>query len=399
MFLPASGETRNIRANGCKLKCSWGGTMSRSIQVKAVRCCLSLSTILFTNATLAQVASSTEGSSSSTIGVDEIIVTAQKRSESINKVPMSITALTADSLSDRGINRPEDLQKVVPGFTYTETASGTPVYTLRGIGFYDSSIAAAPAVSIYADQIPYTTSSMARLGTYDLVRVEVLKGPQGTLFGANSTGGAVNYIAAQPTSTLQAGGSIEYSRFATFRGAGYISGPLGQTLEGRLAFQITQGGDWQKSATRGDTLGQRDQFAGRLLLNWNPADGVAFKLNLNGWRDRSDTQQPQLLAITTSNPAACDPANPVVCVRPDVAASPDNPTNARTADWDPTYHYRRNDYFYLSAVSPALSDGWRRNPVPDRRHLSGRADRILFPGIAPRQFRRRQTALDLGRQL
>ncbi|HUD93469.1 TonB-dependent receptor plug domain-containing protein [Sphingobium sp.] len=138
-------------------------------------------------------------------GLGDIIVTAQKREQAINDVPLSITAASGEKLANQGVTNVSDLVKIVPGFNYTESAFATPVYTLRGIGFYDTSLAAKPTVSIYQDQVPIPFSIMTRGATLDLERVEVLKGPQGTLFGSNATGGAINYIAAKPTSTFKAG--------------------------------------------------------------------------------------------------------------------------------------------------------------------------------------------------
>ena len=140
--------------------------------------------------------------------LSEIIVTAQKREQSINSVGMSITAATGDRLADLGITGPEDLGKIVPGFVYTASGLQTPVYSIRGIGFYESSLAAAPAVSVYMDQAPLVSPMMALGSSLDIERVEVLKGPQGTLFGENSTGGAVNYIAAKPTQEFESGASV-----------------------------------------------------------------------------------------------------------------------------------------------------------------------------------------------
>lgn len=87
-------------------------------------------------------------------GVGDIVVTARKRLERSNDVGMSISALTGDSLIERGITTPEQLVKVVPGFTYSRSTYGSPVYTLRGIGFNESSLAVAPAVSAYVDEVP-----------------------------------------------------------------------------------------------------------------------------------------------------------------------------------------------------------------------------------------------------
>jgi outer membrane receptor protein involved in Fe transport len=122
-------------------------------------------------------------------------------------------------LTEQGVTDVSDLVKVVPGFNFTESAYATPVYTLRGIGFYDTSLAAKPTVSIYQDQVALPFSIMTRGATLDLERVEVLKGPQGTLFGSNATGGAINYIAAKPTATFKAGFDAGVNNFGEFRAA------------------------------------------------------------------------------------------------------------------------------------------------------------------------------------
>jgi iron complex outermembrane recepter protein len=153
----------------------------------------------------------------------DIIVTATKRSESVNKVAMSITAASGDDLAAAGIKSADDLGKIVPGFTFTQSAYSTPVYSLRGVGFYNYDIASTPTVTVYQDEAPLPFSAMSRGASFDLERVEVLKGPQGLLFGSNSTGGAVNYIAARPTKTLKAGmpgtvGSMHGSSADSFQG-------------------------------------------------------------------------------------------------------------------------------------------------------------------------------------
>ena len=168
-------------------------------------------------------------------GLGDIVVTAQKREQAINDVPLSITAASGEKLANQGITNVADLVKIVPGFNYTESAFATPVYTLRGIGFYDTSLAAKPTVSIYQDQVPIPFSIMTRGATLDLERVEVLKGPQGTLFGSNATGGAINYIAAKPTSTFKAGLDAGLDSFGQVSGGGFISGPISDTLSARVA--------------------------------------------------------------------------------------------------------------------------------------------------------------------
>ncbi|WP_209047604.1 TonB-dependent receptor [Rhizorhabdus histidinilytica] len=273
-------------------------------------------------------------------GLQEIVVTAQKRSENINKVGISITAVGSEDLAQRGVADVSDLVKVVPGFNYTPSAYGTPVYTLRGIGFYETSLGAAPAVSIYVDEVPLPFSAMATGAALDLERVEVLKGPQGTLFGGNSTGGAINYIAAKPTPDFRAGADLTYGRFDRAEIKGYVSGPLSDTLEARLAVQYTHSGDWQRSYTREDGLGKGNVLIGRLLLKWEPSDRLTVNLNVNGWRDKTDTQAAQLVAAVSPNAA----------VRALLDNYPDAPASNRAADWDPGKDFERNNGYWQASA-------------------------------------------------
>src|SRR6266404_2517776 len=183
-------------------------------------------------------------------GLAEIVVTAEKRSESINKVGLAISALSGDSLRDLNIHSVQDLTQVVPGLTYAASLLDTPVYSLRGVGFYETTLAAYPDVSVYVDQVPLAFPVLTGNVGLDLERVEVLKGPQGILFGQNSTGGAINYIAAKPTDTQQAGIDVGYSRFATSTVDGFLSGPLTDTLAARLSFMSDQSGPWQHTYFR-----------------------------------------------------------------------------------------------------------------------------------------------------
>lgn len=258
-------------------------------------------------------------------GVGEIIVTAQKRSESVNSVPMSITAVTGDQLLTRGVNTPADLVKVLPSLQVTQTQKGNPVYTLRGIGFFDGTQGSRPTVGLYIDEVELPFSSMARGATLDLERVEVLKGPQGTLFGQNATGGVVNYIAAKPTNDWRYGGSVTMGRFSEGNLQGYISGPLSDTLSVRFAGKQEFGSGWQKSYTRDDTLGDIDVTTARLQLDFHPSDRVKFLLNLNGFNDRSESPAAVLLEVRSRVPGA---------LPSQFDGYPLPPRDTRAADWD-----------------------------------------------------------------
>src|SRR5258708_16549981 len=105
---------------------------------------------------------------------------------------------------------------------------------------------------------------------YEVERVEVLKGPQGTLFGQNSTGGAINYIAAKPTDTFAAGGTVTYGNYNLLQSTGYISGPLADGLTARLSADALHRDDWQYSFTPNDTIGHQSYFPRRFPLHSHP---------------------------------------------------------------------------------------------------------------------------------
>jgi outer membrane receptor protein involved in Fe transport len=271
----------------------------------------------------AQAAASTANNAP---GLGEIVVTANKREQNLNKVGLSISALSSQQLAVQHVATVADLARVTPGMTFAPTPNSTPVYTIRGVGFYETSLAAYPDVSTYIDQAPLPLPIMSSLTAFDLERVEVLKGPQGTLFGNNATGGAINFIAAKPTSKPTGGLEFGYGRFNTLSASGFVSGPLTDTLLARFAFNTVYSKDgWQKSFTRNDTLGQQNNYAGRLLLDWTPTSRLKFSLNLNAWVDKNDPQAPQKIVNTPQNPAP---------VGYPVLTYPNAPANARAADWD-----------------------------------------------------------------
>jgi len=275
------------------------------------------------------------------VGVSEIVVTAQKREQKINDVPMSITAVTGDDLAQRGVTNVADLTKIVPSFTFAQGTGLTPVYVLRGVGLFIGGVASSPAVSVYVDEAPLPFTVMTKTAGLDVERVEVLKGPQGTLFGQNSTGGAINYIAAKPTSTLQAGGSFTYDRFGKADATGFISGPITDTLKARFAARVIEGGAWQQSLTRpGDTLGDARDLQARIMLDWQAAERVNFVLSLTADRDNSDTIAGQLAAIAPVFPAKV----------PGLLDEPISPSKPRAADWTPSQVMQYRDRFYQVAL-------------------------------------------------
>jgi outer membrane receptor protein involved in Fe transport len=272
--------------------------------------------------------------------LEEVIVTANKREESINKVGLTIKALGGAQLEQQHVASLADLAVAVPGLTFTQTDSNTPVYTLRGIGFYDTTLGAYPSVSVYLDQAPLSFPTLTKLTLFDIERVEVLKGPQGTLFGNNATGGAINYIAAKPTRDFKTGISLDEGRFDTFTTDAFISGPLTKNLLGRFAIKVESGNGWQESISRpGDSNGAPETFAARLLFDWRPFEALRVQTNLNAWLDRSQPPAAQFVEFIPNFPAPNQP--------PLVPNAVDDP---RLADWTPYTRPEANNRLTQAAV-------------------------------------------------
>lgn len=280
----------------------------------------------------------------STADEGEIIVTAQRRAQALTDVGISMSVLSTEAIADRGVVNAADLSKVVAGFTAADSALNVPIYTLRGVGFNEGSLGANATVGVYVDEVPLAYPAMSQGALLDLQRIEVLKGPQGTLYGQNSTGGTINYIANKPGNTPEGALSLSYARFNTMRGQAAVGGPIGDTVKARIAADFTLGSDWQRSITRpNDTLGQVNRGAIRALVSWEPTSALTVDLNLNGWYDRSDTLALQLIQFTPARPANV----PLV---PQVFNAPLKPGNARAADWTPGAGYRRDDRFVQAAL-------------------------------------------------
>jgi outer membrane receptor protein involved in Fe transport len=258
--------------------------------------------------------------------LQEVVVTANKREERLSTVGLTVSVLGASELTNNQITSLADIAKTIPGLSYANSANGTPVYTLRGVGFYETSIGSYPTVSIYQDQVPLSFPVLTRHSAFDLDRIEVLKGPQGTLFGQNSTGGAINYIAAKPTRDLEGSASVSYGRFNDVLGEAYLSGPINDQLRARLAVQSERADGWQYSSSRPDDHnGRIDYDTTRFQLDFTPGDRVHFLVAINAWWDRSDTQAPQFFGFNLQQPV----------IGPDLKSSQISSAAVRRADWTP----------------------------------------------------------------
>jgi len=216
------------------------------------------------------------------VAIEEIVVTAQKRAESLQKVPVSITALSADELAARQIRAPEDLVMGVPNLqSNAAIGDGVPIFSLRGISMSDFSFAQNGPIATYYDEVYKGNFALLGLNLFDLERVEVLKGPQGTLYGKNTTGGAINLISRKPDFTTGGNLSLGYGNFDHFMADGAAQTALSEVLAARVAFTFERGDGWMKNVSPGKSdLNAVRQYGVRGTLLYRPSDTVDVTLRL-----------------------------------------------------------------------------------------------------------------------
>lgn len=227
--------------------------------------------------------------------VEEIVVTAQRREQSVNDVPISISAYNGDLVRELGVRSAEDLQMLTPGLEVSSSGGvGTKVWTIRGVGFSDYSTSASSTVGVYVDEVAIPYPVMSTGAFFDVDRIEVIKGPQGDLFGRNTTAGQVSVVSRKPTDTFEAGASLGFARYETVDFEGFLSGPLSDSMRARLAVATTQSGEgWQRSATRpNDKLGEIDRVAVRGMLDWDLGERTNLLLKVQVNDDQSDNIAP-----------------------------------------------------------------------------------------------------------
>ncbi|GAB3102793.1 TonB-dependent receptor [Pseudomaricurvus hydrocarbonicus] len=205
--------------------------------------------------------------------LEEVIVTARRRDESLANVPIAISAMSADQLQQRQVRTDSDLQVAVPGLTIRQTQGNNSLtYSIRG-QTADTFSGSPSAVVTYFNDVPLTIASSSSL--FDLESVQVLKGPQGTLFGRNATGGAVLFNSAAPKDELGASLSLRAGNYDTREIDGMLNIPLiDNTLLLRAAVNTLEKDGYIENLFNGDDLGDIDRTSGRVSLTWRPTDSL-----------------------------------------------------------------------------------------------------------------------------
>lgn len=212
-------------------------------------------------------------------GIAEIVVTAQKVAENVQDVPIAITAITSERLETTGVTSLEGLTQLVPSVSFRKgTTSANSAIVMRGVGTITFSIAAEPSVSTVVDGVVLSRSGQAFMDLVDAERLEVLRGPQGTLFGKNASAGLVNIVSKGGTDTLQAEARLEAFDDDEYRLRGAISGPLAENLTGRItAFYGSYDGNITNiNGGRRNTINGYEHYGARGILDYNNG-GTRFR--------------------------------------------------------------------------------------------------------------------------
>jgi iron complex outermembrane receptor protein len=216
---------------------------------------------------------------------EEIVVTAQKRAQSSQDVPIALSAYTGDHLKQIGAADFKGLTNMTPGFSVSGGSDAFPRSYIRGIGSNDTGIGADPSVGVYIDGIYASRNGGALTELMDIARIEVLKGPQGTLFGRNSIGGAISIVTEETSEELNGEISMELGKYDNQHAKGIINLPLIEdTLYLRASGSIQQRDGWQENTEGGEYGNSRDRANGRLKLTWLPSEAVEVDFSSNWGR-------------------------------------------------------------------------------------------------------------------
>jgi iron complex outermembrane receptor protein len=239
---------------------------------------LPVSTLLL--ATLANAAS-----------LEEVVVTAQRREQNLQDVGVSVTAFSGDQIRKLGFTNSIDVIAQTPNLSFgTPTGEGNNAsLTLRGVGLSDFNDNNEGPVAVYVDDVYVSALSGVTFQLFDIDRVEVLRGPQGTLYGRNTTGGLVHFVTAKPTEEMQGYVEVTAAENSQFKVEGAISGSLTENMQGRLSFAHNEHDGYVKNRGPGtNDANNTDNNTGRLQLAIQPSESVDILLNVHGSKNDAD---------------------------------------------------------------------------------------------------------------
>lgn len=241
----------------------------------------------------------------------EVIVTAQKRVERLQDVPLAVTAVSGDALAERQINDTNSLVRAVPSLSFQQGVN--PISTsfrVRGVGTAVLGLGVEPAVSIVVDGVVAARAAQGFGDLADIARIEVLRGPQGTLFGKNSTAGVINVVTAEPSTSFAGSAEITAAEGNEYRARGTISGPLSDTVGARLSgyYNHVEGHVYNSTLDR-DVNGTEGEGA-RGKLEWDATD--ALRIRVIGDYSNNDADCCKSVLVRAVNPAVAQLTLPAI---------------------------------------------------------------------------------------
>ncbi|TWB31790.1 TonB-dependent receptor [Nitrospirillum bahiense] len=221
-----------------------------------------------------------QGAQAASQQLEDIVVTAERRQETTQKTPIAITAFSGDTLQQRGVSSSTDLNNMVPGLAVGNNGSGSVQIAIRGIGSTNDTEVGDPAVAFNVDGV-YMARSRAAIGAlYDIDRIEVLRGPQGTLYGRNATAGSINVITKRPSDKFEGNASLDYGNYNNLQTSGMLNVPLTDTLAVRAAFQTSRHDGYTNNG-RSSNFNDEDTQAGRLQVQLTPSETFKALLSVD----------------------------------------------------------------------------------------------------------------------
>jgi len=254
------------------------------------------------------VPSAAIGSEPDTV-LEEVVVTAQKHIQDVQEIGVAITAMSGEQMQALRIQQPLNLSTISSSMsTMNATTDSTPLFLVRGIGLDDFNTNNSSGVGTYLDEVFASFPGFLTAAMYDLNRVEILKGPQGTLYGKNTAGGAINIISNRPTDDFEGYVDVDYSRWETTDLTVAISGPLTDSVKARLAGTTTiQGEGYQTDIDTGEKYGKLNRGGARALFEIRLTDSADLMLNFHYVYDHSVPSSPSTPNVEALIPSQAFP--------------------------------------------------------------------------------------------
>lgn len=256
-------------------------------------------------ATVSTQAQSEQTGGSARGQLEEVIVTAQKRSENVQNVPIAMQAYTADQLQKARVSELTDITHMAPNLNVVVQNALSQHVVIRGVGTNEFFGNAPSSVGMYMDEVTMNSSYMSTLGLFDMERIEVLRGPQNSLFGRNTTGGAINYITHQPIvgESPEGYALVTYGRHNLIETEGGVSLPVGSQAAARIAGIFhSRDGIWHNLDNNDDEYGDEERYSLRGTFVWEPSDGTQVTFSAHHARARDDAQPQKVAGALADNP-------------------------------------------------------------------------------------------------